>query len=57
MNRYTLPRDFEDAILQRAEHHERLGETSEAIQYRRFAKGLRQTKPSHPGVTGKRFSL
>ena len=44
MNRHTLPGGLEDALLLRAEHFDRLGDTSEAVQYRRFARQSRRMK-------------
>ena len=44
MNRKVCPDGIENALLLRAEHHQALGETSEALQYRRFAQCSRRTK-------------
>ena len=54
MNRFTLPGASEDALLRRAEHHEAMGETSEALQYRRFAQNARRAKLEHSRISGRR---
>jgi len=42
MNRKVLPEGIENALLLRAEHHQSLGQTSEALQYRRLARSARE---------------
>lgn len=54
MNRRTLPGGFENAMLLRAEHFERLGDTSEAVQYRRFARQSRRMKLGHSKIVGRK---
>ena len=52
MNRFPLPSDFEDALLKRAEHHEVMGQTAEALHNRRFVRQLRRIRSGHPRVSG-----